>query len=198
MTTPPQLPTQPDQQGAQQGQYYPQPQSSSMIQGMFSSPPPFPPALYSQGGGQGYQPMFPMVQFPPPTPVYVGFPVMAHPIPLPGQQFPQQPQPGAIQAPPGIQRPTQQGNNQNPKPTAQDPAPARRPHRQSVPPTPAQSHNRTVSGSPGSKSESKTKEISESEARDIRIRRYREEFEAARSFEDDHIYFPNDKPDKKK
>lgn len=113
MTTPPQLPTQPDQQGAQQGQYYPQPQSSSMIQGMFSSPPPFPPALYSQGGGQGYQPMFPMVQFPPPTPVYVGFPVMAHPIPLPGQQFPQQPQPGAIQAPPGIQRPTQQGNNQN-------------------------------------------------------------------------------------
>ncbi|KAI1157959.1 hypothetical protein F5B18DRAFT_657130 [Nemania serpens] len=200
VTTPSQILTQPVQQGPQQGaqqvQYYPQPQLPSMMQGILS--PPYHPPMYSQGGGQGYQHMFPMVQFPPPTPVYVGFPVTAHPIPLPNQQFPQQPHPGAIQAPVG-QRPVQQGNNQNSAPVASAlaPAPAPRPHRQSVPSTPAQSRNRTVSGSSAPKSESKPKEISESEARNNRIKTHRKEFEVARIFEDDDIYFPNDKAEKK-
>lgn len=107
----PQIPTQPAHQGAQQGQHHSQTQPPTMMQGMLS--PLFPPPLYPQDGGQGYQPMFPMVHFPPPTPVYVGFPVMAHPIPPPIHQFPQQPHPGGTKAP-GNQRPElQQADSHN-------------------------------------------------------------------------------------
>ncbi|KAI1110560.1 hypothetical protein F5Y14DRAFT_465537 [Nemania sp. NC0429] len=199
----PQVAQQGVQQGAQQGTYheahhgyyYPQPQLPSMMQDMLS--PPFPPPLYPQGGGQGHQPMFPMMHYPPPTPVYVGVPVMthAHPIPPP-QHFPQQPPSSAVQAP-VTQASIQQGHNQNPAPIAPAPTSAPQPPGQSVPSTPAHSRNLAVPGPSAAGNEPKTEEISEFDTLNTRIRDFRNEFETARSFEDHYIYFPNDKPGRK-
>ncbi|KAI1181497.1 hypothetical protein F5B17DRAFT_452074 [Nemania serpens] len=163
----------PAHQGAQQGQHHSQTQPPTMMQGMLS--PLFPPPLYPQDGGQGYQPMFPMVHFPPPTPVYVGFPVMAHPIPPPIHQFPQQPHPGGTKAP-GNQRPElQQADSHNSAPVTSTPA---------LTPAPQSPRDGL-----------KTKEISEFERPKDWDQECWKEFEAARGFEDDYIYFPNDEPE---
>ncbi|KAI3325249.1 hypothetical protein HD806DRAFT_533839 [Xylariaceae sp. AK1471] len=70
---------------------------------------------------------------------------------------------------------------------------------------PGGTHERTVSGSTQASHQEPLQQTQPSlrpplhaETREERIARYREEYNAARGFEDDHIYFPNGFPEDKK
>ncbi|KAI0117934.1 hypothetical protein GGR51DRAFT_555216 [Nemania sp. FL0031] len=151
------------------------------------------PVLYPFGSGQGFQPMFHTGQFPSPAPGYVSFPVMTYPPPPPGFQHPQplftDPRSGS-NAPEPVKEPTAQSLNRTP-PKGPTSRPSTR--RQSISST--QGHPRpSVSSSPQGGSE--TPKTPGRKTRQDWLEEYQQEFETARSFEDDHIYFPKGSPRK--
>ncbi|KAI1149832.1 hypothetical protein F4825DRAFT_453065 [Nemania diffusa] len=170
------LPNIPPRQ-ARHGHGHPQPaqQYSPAMPGLN---PPWPMPPYH---GQAFPGLFPGVPFQP----YMGGSGMPYQAGPPGYQ----PQQIYYPAPPS-------GTSATPSYAQTPPSTTR--HRSSgpkhsLPSTPAQP-KRTVSGS----TQEKAEQTPEPESREDPIAKCRREFEVARSFEDDHIYFPNSFPDDKK